>query len=132
MPEKTAEEFTADGWFKTGDVGRTSDDGYVFAGLLCEPAVPSSVLVLWVHGLHIGFAAPEYVKIARQYAGLPAMVDMAMGHEQFLDRHALLLRRTLEHRQVATRIDKGTPHRLRTPEQGAILLKRRDRDQHGL
>ncbi len=27
MPEKTAEEFTADGWFKTGDVGRIGDDG---------------------------------------------------------------------------------------------------------
>jgi malonyl-CoA/methylmalonyl-CoA synthetase len=29
MPEKTAEEFTADGWFKTGDVGRVDGDGYV-------------------------------------------------------------------------------------------------------
>jgi len=29
MPEKTAEEFTADGWFKTGDVGKVESDGYV-------------------------------------------------------------------------------------------------------
>ncbi len=29
MPEKTAEEFTADGYFKTGDVGRFDDDGYL-------------------------------------------------------------------------------------------------------
>jgi malonyl-CoA/methylmalonyl-CoA synthetase len=29
MPEKTAEEFTADGWFKTGDVGLQGADGYV-------------------------------------------------------------------------------------------------------
>ncbi|MFO1340372.1 MAG: malonyl-CoA synthase [Burkholderiaceae bacterium] len=29
MPEKTKEEFTADGWFKTGDVGRVDADGYV-------------------------------------------------------------------------------------------------------
>jgi malonyl-CoA/methylmalonyl-CoA synthetase len=29
MPEKTQEEFTADGWFKTGDVGRIDDRGYV-------------------------------------------------------------------------------------------------------
>jgi len=29
MPEKTAEEFTADGWFKTGDVGRFDAPGYL-------------------------------------------------------------------------------------------------------
>jgi malonyl-CoA/methylmalonyl-CoA synthetase len=29
MPEKTAEEFTADGWFKTGDVGKIDAQGYV-------------------------------------------------------------------------------------------------------
>jgi malonyl-CoA/methylmalonyl-CoA synthetase len=29
MPEKTKEEFTADGWFKTGDVGRIDARGYV-------------------------------------------------------------------------------------------------------
>ena len=29
MPEKTAEEFTNDGYFKTGDVGRMDNDGYI-------------------------------------------------------------------------------------------------------
>jgi malonyl-CoA/methylmalonyl-CoA synthetase len=29
MPEKTREEFTTDGFFKTGDVGRIDSDGYV-------------------------------------------------------------------------------------------------------
>ncbi len=29
MPEKTREEFAADGWFKTGDVGRFDEQGYV-------------------------------------------------------------------------------------------------------
>jgi malonyl-CoA/methylmalonyl-CoA synthetase len=29
MPEKTAEEFTADGFFKTGDVGTVDERGYV-------------------------------------------------------------------------------------------------------
>jgi malonyl-CoA/methylmalonyl-CoA synthetase len=29
MPEKTKDEFTADGWFKTGDVGRCDREGYL-------------------------------------------------------------------------------------------------------
>ncbi len=28
-PEKTAAEFTADGWFRSGDLGRVDEDGYV-------------------------------------------------------------------------------------------------------
>lgn len=29
MPEQTAQEFTADGWFKTGDLGRRDGQGYI-------------------------------------------------------------------------------------------------------
>ena len=29
MPEKTKAEFTADGWFKTGDMGQRDNDGYI-------------------------------------------------------------------------------------------------------
>ncbi len=29
MPEKTAEEFTPDGYFKTGDIASQDDDGYI-------------------------------------------------------------------------------------------------------
>ena len=28
-PEKTAQEFTSDGWFKTGDLGKIDSNGYV-------------------------------------------------------------------------------------------------------
>jgi malonyl-CoA/methylmalonyl-CoA synthetase len=39
MPEKTAEEFTTDGWFKTGDVGR-------FGGVANGAEVPDNYLCI--------------------------------------------------------------------------------------
>jgi len=43
MPEKTAEEFTADGWFKTGDVGRFGGEIASQAG---ERKVPDNYLTI--------------------------------------------------------------------------------------
>jgi len=43
MPEKTAEEFTADGWFKTGDVGRF---GGALVGQAGERKVPDNYLTI--------------------------------------------------------------------------------------
>ena len=56
------------------------------------------------------------------------MIDMTMGEEDLLDRHALLRGCGLEPVEIAARIDKGAPHGLRAPKQGAVLLERRDRD----
>jgi pimeloyl-ACP methyl ester carboxylesterase len=45
-----------------------SEDGFRFAGLLIEPARPSALIVIWVHGLHMNFSVPEYCEIGRQVA----------------------------------------------------------------
>src|SRR3954451_5826041 len=57
-----------------------------------------------------------------------AMIDMAVRKKDHLDRDASLLSRGLEPRQVAARVNEGRAHRRRAPDEGAILLQRRHRD----
>src|SRR3546814_13357035 len=59
------------------------------------------------------------------------MVDMAVGEQYLLDRHALRLRRRLEPVEIAAGIGEDAAHRVRAPQQSAILLERRHRNDRG-
>ena len=45
-----------------------SEDGFKLAGLLCGSRAKGQTLVIWLHGLHLGFAGPEYCMIGREVA----------------------------------------------------------------
>ncbi len=43
-----------------------TEDGFVLAGChLMPPGPPATSLVIWLHGLNLGFAEPEYIAIGR-------------------------------------------------------------------
>jgi hypothetical protein len=56
------------------------------------------------------------------------MIDMAVGQQDLLDRHPGLSSCSFQPGQIAARIDERCAHRRSAPEQGAILLQRRNRD----
>ena len=56
------------------------------------------------------------------------MVDMTMGHQDFLQHDAVLLDRTQDARNITARIDHRRTLRLIAPQQAAVLFKRRDGD----
>ena len=59
------------------------------------------------------------------------MVDMAVGEQDLLDRHTFCAGRRLQPVEIAAGIGEGAPHRPGAPDQAAILLERRHRDDHG-
>jgi hypothetical protein len=59
------------------------------------------------------------------------MIDMAVGQQDLLDCDAGLLGGGLKARQVAAGIDERAAHRRGAPQQGAVLLQRRDRNDRG-
>ena len=88
--------------------------------VLGQPLDPEAVVLVRAFDRH--------AKLFGEDAGRAAMVDMAVGQQDLLDRDAGLRRRRLEPRQIAAGIDEGAAHRRRAPQQGAILLQRRHRD----
>lgn len=42
-----------------------TDDGFLLAGLHLTPAGVAATMIVWLHGLNLGFAEPEYVQIGR-------------------------------------------------------------------
>ena len=65
-------------------------------------------------------------------AGGRGMVDMAVCQQDLGDLDSLLGNRLLQHVEVAARVHGGALHGLVAPDEGAVLLKRRDGGDHDL
>src|SRR3546814_13690948 len=79
--------------------------------VLAQPLDPETVVLVRPLDRH--------AKLLREHARLPAMVHMAVGDEDLLDRHSRLLHRILVLVEVAAGIDEGRLVGLGAPEQGA-------------
>jgi hypothetical protein len=66
-----------------------------------------------------------------QFGGAARVIDMAVGEQDLLHCHARLGDRVGDAIEVAARIDDGGPLRRLAPQEGAVLLERRDRDDDG-
>src|SRR5690606_3925738 len=94
------------------------------AAVVVEPRDPEAV----------GFvrAFDGNAELLCELARLSSMIDVAVREQDLLDRNPRLLGRCLELRQVAAGVDEGGAVGLRAPQQGAILLQRRNRRDRGL
>ena len=70
-------------------------------------------------------------KLVGEDPGRSAMIDMAVGEQDLLDRDPGLRSGFLQLRQVAAGIDERAAHGLRAPDQAAILLEGGHRDDRG-
>ena len=89
------------------------------AAVVFEPGDPETVVFMRPLDRH-----PEFF---RKDAGRAAMVDVAVGEQDFLDGDAVLGDGRAQLRQIAARIDEGTEHRPGAPDKAAVLLQRRHR-----
>jgi hypothetical protein len=104
-----------------------------FEGLCMHAPLPPVVVKL-CDPEAVGFvrAFDRHAQFFGKDTRLPAMIEMSVREQDFLDRHALLLCRSLETIEIAARIGKRAAHRFGAPDQAAILLERRDRNDGGL
>ena len=96
----------------------------VIAAVILQPRDPEAVRLVRPFDRHAELVAEDL--------GRAAMVDMAVGEEDLLDLHLVLRRRRLQPVEVAAGIGEGALHRLGAPEEGGVLLERRDGHDDGL
>jgi len=144
MPEKTAEEFTKDGYFKTGDVGKVDERGYVhivgrskdliisggynvypaeIEGYINDmPGVAESALVGVPHpdfgevGVAVVIAKPGAQLRRRGHRGPAQSATGQLQDSQAVLRH---------HRTAAQHHGQGAEEPAARPVQGAVRLSRR-------
>ena len=92
-----------------------------FGGGLVDPE-----LVVWVR------AFDGHTQIGGEHAGHAAMIDMAMGDEQFFDGDALFGGHGFEALKVAAGVCERAAHGFGAPDQRAILLQRGHGQDDGL
>src|SRR4051812_41609782 len=88
--------------------------------VLFEPFDPEAVLLMRTLDWHAEFVGED--------ASAAAMIDMAVGEQDLFDCDPGLLSRRFQPREISARIDERTAHRCRAPDERAILLQRRDRN----
>src|SRR6185503_7444243 len=91
--------------------------------VLLEPGDPEQVFLVR--------PLDRNAELCSENAGLPAMVDMAMGQQDFLDGDAMMGGGGFLPVEVAAGVDERAEHGLGAPQQAAILLQRSDRDDRG-
>ena len=103
-------------------------------GFAAAEAIAQTILFIIVDdGLVADMRAFDgYAQFFSQNAGLAAMVEMAVGDEQFLNLHTKIARGRLKIVQIPAGVDKSPFHRLGAPQKGAILLQRGDGDDAAL
>ena len=73
----------------------------------------------------IGFLRPlnRQAEFPGEDAGLPAMIGMAVGDKDLLQRHAVVGGGSLQAVKIASRIDQCALHRGGAPDERAVLLE---------
>jgi hypothetical protein len=73
----------------------------------------------------------RHIEARLQVGGARHVIDVAVGQPDLVDRDLGLSDRTFDLRQVASRINDHATLRSLAPQKGAVLLKRRDRNNEG-
>ena len=95
----------------------------IFAAIIAELRDPETILFMRAFNGH--------AELLGKNSRLATMIEVPMGEKDFLNRHTVLRSGGFQLIEIAARIRKGSAHRFGAPDQAAILLQRRHRNDRG-